>query len=417
LKLFGQDISRNNVRNQTYTLIDESFLDALGVESVNTDKLGEINYFICFNYLVQAMSKMPRYLYQTIPKKGVELVDNPQLTYLLNVEPNPYYNASTLWGTVEANRLHYGNAYVYKEYDKAKGKLKHLWIIPSNETTIYIDDDGIFQKEKGGIWYVWIDSRSGKQHTFSKDELLHFRTHITFDGLAGIPIKDILKTKIQTLLYSEQYQNNLFKNNLFGGKILLQHTSDLNKEAKDKLIVNTERYVNSVGSGKFIPLPSNITAQPLNLSSNEQAQFAELNSLSSLQIAGAFLLPPNVINDYSKSSYANSESQQLSIYTNALQPIFNMYNQESTIKLLLYSQRVDKQMKIEIYKDALFELDKKTQAEIYSKYVNNFMATPAEARERIGFPYREGTDQFIGNGNFITLDSIKNNGKGGNGDE
>lgn len=48
------------------------------------------------------------------------------------------------------------------------------------------------------------------------------------------------------------------------------------------------------------------------------SQFIELKEYSALQIAAAFGIKPNQINDYTKSSYSNSEMQQLSFLTDTM---------------------------------------------------------------------------------------------------
>lgn len=64
------------------------------------------------------------------------------------------------------------------------------------------------------------------------------------------------------------------------------------------------------------------------------AEFFENSKLSALQLAAAFGIKPNIINDYSKSSYSNSETQQLDFYVNTLQPVLQHTEQEITYKLL-----------------------------------------------------------------------------------
>lgn len=409
--------NRFGVKNTTYTLQDDELLKILGINSnglLTNSKLNESVYFICLNHLSQTMSKMPRYLYQNSPQKGKEKVYNNVLNYLLNTEPNPYYTASILWGAVELNRLHYGNSYVYMEY--VGDKLKYLWLLPSQFVEVWMDDAGIFGT-RNSIWYVYTDNNTGKRYSFAKDEILHFKTHMSFDGITGMATKDILKTQIESLQYSQQYQGKLFSSNMFGGKVILQYTGAQKDETIDTLIKSVERYANSVGSGKFLPIPSGITANQLEMKLSD-AEFVDLNKLNALQLAAAFGIKPNIINDYSKSSYSNSETQQLDFFVNSLQPLFKMYNDEMTIKILSYNQKVQKNMFIEIDKEVLFELDKNTQMNILVKGVNNFMINPNEAREKLGLPYidNENANKLYGNGNLISLDKAgegANYGKGG----
>ncbi|MCB2300648.1 phage portal protein [Clostridium tagluense] len=392
------------------SLGDPEFMQMFGIDSntISKEKYGETIYYICLNHLVTTSAKMNRYLYQETIKKGKEKIKLSKWESILNREPNPLYTASSLWGSVELNRIHHGNSYVYIEN---QGKNKYLWVLPSSEITVYIDNAGIFgengktaKSRNNPTWYVWNDSRSKKQYIFNANEIMHFKTHMSEDGMTGLSVKDILKTQMDSLKYSENFQGNLFKNNMFGGKVILQYTNALDDKAKDTLILETERYANSVGSGAFLPIPVGISATTLDMKLTD-AEFVELNKLSALQLSACFGIKPNVINDYSKSSYSNSETQQLDFYVNTLQALFKMYNDETTKKLLSIKEKQNNYY-IEIDKEILFELDKKTQTEILVKQLNNFAITPNEAREKLGYAYVEdaNADKLFGNGNLISLE-------------
>lgn len=376
-------------------------------DNTNRNEFGEIIYFICLNHLIQTMAKMPRVLYQE-SDKGKEIIRDTPWKNVLNREPNPIYTASTLWASVELNRLHHGNAYVYVE---TQGRNNYLWVLPSSEVQIYIDDAGIFDEGVSSkaksrynpIWYVWNDSRSGKMYSFNANEILHYKTHVSIDGLSGLSVKDILYQQLKSLKYSESYQHSLFKNNLFGGKIILQYTGNMNDELKTELITEVEHYANSVGTGKFLPLPLSVEAKSMDMKLTD-ADYVELNKLSALQIAACFGIKPNILNNYDKSSYTNSETQQLDFYVNSLQPIFKMYSDEDTRKLLSSKQKQSQYLEID--KNILFELNKQTQMEILAKAINNFMMTANEAREQLGLPYIDdpNADKLFGNGNLIAID-------------
>ena len=74
--------------------------------------------------------------------KGKETIFDNDLDLLLNIRPNPYMSAITFWQTVELNRNHYGNAYVYIEREGKK--IKNLWQLPSSDVEIWIDNKGYF---------------------------------------------------------------------------------------------------------------------------------------------------------------------------------------------------------------------------------------------------------------------------------
>lgn len=383
-----------------------------GIDVENVDKssdLSETIYYICLKHLAETMSKMPWELRILTEKKGKERIVNHKIDNILNLRPNPYMTATTFWGTVELNKLHHGNAYIYIEADK-NGFPKHLWLLPSNEVRIWIDNRGVLGS-LNAIWFVWTDGRTGKRYTFEMDEIIHLKTHVSFDGLSGVAIREILKTQISSGKNSIGFLNKLYKSNMFGSKVLVHYPGELEKGKEQKVAENLERYSATQGSGKFIPVPAGFQAQLLDMKLAD-AQFFENNRVSALQLAAAFGIKPNVINDYTKSSYSNSETQQIDFYVNTLQPLFKAYEQELTYKILT-PRELEQGYKLEINEKILFKMDNKTQAEVYGKYLSNFAMTPNEVREDLNLPYMEGGDTLVGNGSTINLENIGNQYKRG----
>lgn len=397
----------DRLKNETIYTLDSPELSGLfqswGLDVNNigsSSELSETIYFICLKHLSETQSKMPWELIKITKKRGKEKAVDNNLDVLLNIRPNPYYSAATFWGCIELNKHHHGNAYAYIE--SLNGVPKYLWILPSDQIQIWMDDAGMFGKENA-IFYVWTDDNTGKQYSFSQDEILHFKTAITFNGIVGLAVKDILKTQIQSNMYAEGFLQKLYQSNMFGSKILVHYTGEIKGSGEKALAEKLESYSSKVGSGKFIPLPLGMQATLLDMKLSD-AQFFENNKMSALQIAAAFGIKPNIINDYSKSSYSNSETQQLDFYVNTLQPSFNGYEQETTYKLI--SKPQIKSLRLAINERVLFRMDSKTQAEVFQTYLQNFSMSPNEVREELNLPYKDGADELIGNGNAIKLSQV-----------
>lgn len=399
---------KKDIQNNVMSLKEKdavNFFRGLGLdfESLeNMNDLSETIYYICLKHMSDTMSKMPwehRIITET---KGKEKIFNLDMDSLLNLRPNPYMTATTFWGTVELNRLHYGNAYIYIE-SGTNGRAKNLWILPSSEIEMWVSNKGLLGSENS-IWYIWTDKRSNKKYTFLKDEIIHVKTHLTFDGLSGVPIKDILKTQISTGKSSILFLNRLYKNNMFGSKVIVKYLGNLEESDEDFMVEKLEKFSTTTKSGKFIPMPLGFDVQQLDMKLAD-AQFFENNRFSALQLAAAFGIKPNVINDYTKSSYSNSESQQIDFYVNTLQPLFKTYEHELTIKLLTPNE-IKKGNRLEINEKILFKMDSKSGAEYYSKLVMSFMMTPNEAREQLDLPNIKGGDVLIGNGATINLENV-----------
>lgn len=396
------------------SLQDADFWKLLGIDpqSLPSNKLGEATLCICLKYLSECIGKLPIRAYQLTNEKGKEKIFDYYMDYILNIEPNPFMNASTFKSAVELNRNFYGNAYIYEKVNK--GKVQSLWILPSDEVTVWKDTAGIFGQGSNAIWYVWTDSQNnGKQWKFLSDEIIHLKSSLSWNGITGLSVIDILKNNIEQAKYGQQYLKNLYQNNMFGDKVILQYTGDLSDATAQKLATKIESYSTGSTTGKFIPLPVGITATTLAMKLSD-AEFSVLNQATALQIAAAFGIKPNILNNYDKSSYSNSVTQQTDFFVNSLQPIIEQYSQEFTRKLLS-SKEKNSNMRLEQDIKTLFKMDPTSQMEYLVKGVNNAIFTPNEAREEVGNSYSDSpnANKLMCNGNYISIDQVGQVNNGG----
>ncbi|WP_341478138.1 phage portal protein [Clostridium sporogenes] len=398
------------VNNTTVSMQDKEFLQMLGinVDGIDPSKIGEITYFTCLRILSETISKLPLKIYKETANGNEKQMH--YLNSILRLQPNPYYSANTFWSCVEFARNHYGNAFVYIEKERM-GRIKNLWILPSNSVQIYIDNKGIF-KQKNALWYVYTEPRTGKQYTMRQDEVLHFKSWITDknEGIIGLSVRGILESYITRGQYANKFLGELTKNGMITDKIIVHYTGDLNTKAEETLVTNLESF-SSKSAGKFIPLPLGMTAS--NISSKlTDSQFLELNKYNALQIAGAFGIKPQFLNDYDKGNYANVELQQESMYKDTLLPILSQYEQELAIKLFTNKEKQDN-FYFNFNVDAILRSSFKARLDAYAVAVNNSIMTPNECRDKENLPRKEGGDELVGNGNYMPMKMAGVQWKGG----
>lgn len=401
----GSKIKKELKNTTTVTLNDEKLLEWLGVAAPYNKPISEITYFTCLKLLSETLGKMPIKFYA----KGRKEAEPNDVHYLLKYRPNPQMTPTTFWTAVENNRNHFGNAYVWiqNEFNRKKFggeyKIKNLWVMPSADTTVIVDDKGIFGG-KGSLYYWYSDKYSGQSYFFKEHEVLHFKTSTTFDGITGASVREILKANIDGALASQNFKNNLYEGGLTA-RAALQYTGDLDPKKEKALIAKFEQYATGVNNaGKFIPVPIGMKIEPLSISLTD-SQYYELSKYSALQIAGAFGIKPNQINDYEKSSYSNSEMQQLSFYVDTELYILKQYEEEINYKLLDPSE-IEQGLYFKFNESVILRTDAKTQAEILCRYVQNGVKSPNEARALLDAPDKEGGDDLMCNGNYIKLTQL-----------
>lgn len=394
----------------------QELLDWLGISSTPKKLVSEVTYFTCLKMLSETLGKMPLKFRQDTDK-GVQRVKSNKVHKLLRTRPNALMTPSIFWATVEQNRNHYGNAYVWirRKFKRNKyggvEEIQDLWIMPSENVQVLIDDQGYFGA-KGRMWYLYTDKYSKEQYVFNSDEVMHFKTSYSFDGILGVPVREILKSTVEGGLESQNFMNNLYKSGLTA-KAVLEYTGDLDQTAKERLIKGFEDFANgSKNSGKIIPVPLGMKLVPLDIKLTD-SQFFELKKFNALQIAGAFGIKPNQLNDYDKSSYSNSEMQQLSFYVDTVLFILKQYEEELNYKLLSKDE-IEQGYHFKFNEKVILRTDAKTQMEVLSKGVNNGLIMPDEGREELGYPAAEGGDKLFMNGNYIPITDVgKQYKKGG----
>lgn len=377
---------------------NDYFYEMLGLKDVPTKSLSEATYFSCIKVLSESIGKLPLKLLQYNDHNGVVNARRNPLYRILHDRPNPYMTSTTFWSTVEFNRNHFGNAYVLIT---GAGSKTQLWILPSDEVEIWYDDQ-LLLGDIPDIYYIY--AHGGKRYRFGSEEILHFKTSNMVDGIVGISVQDQLKMTIRGNNKSQDLLNKMYDSG-FTAKAVLQYTGDLSNDNVKNFVANIESYakgeLREKGIENIIPLPLGANLQPLNVKLADN-QFIEVKQYTSLQIASAFGIKPYQIGDYTKSSYASAEAQQLSFYVDTLLYIIKQYEEELTYKLLTPAE-IDQGLHFKFNVAVILRADLRTQIETLSTAVNSFIYTPNEARALLDLESKEGGDALLGNGASIPV--------------
>ena len=397
-------LNKEVVPNTVTNFGSETLLDWLGFSKESQEK--ESTYFTCLKVNSESIAKMPIKVYRSSQVGSIKEMTKGRIPYLLKTRPNPYMTPSIFWNAVEQNRLHYGNAYVYIEREFKRQKyggvceVKHLWIMPSSNVTIWIDDKGYFGEENG-IYYEYHDRYSSKKYIFRNDDVMHFKTSYTIDGITGIPAISALRGMIDGSFNSQKYMNSLYKNGLTA-KAVVEYTGELsnkNQRAIQKMVEQLGSGVSN--SGKAIPIPVGMKLVPLDIKLTD-AQFYELKKYTSLQIAAALGVKPNQINDYTKSSYSNSEMQNISYVVDTL--LFPLKQYEEEMRYKLYTdEEIEKGFYIKFNEKVLLRTDSKSQIQVLKDAINNSIYTPNEARRMLDMTDDPSGNELIANGTMRPL--------------
>lgn len=404
----GAERYRDAAQTPALSVSDGTFADWLRENGSRRGAWSEITYFTCLKTLAETLGKLPWKVYKTTPA-GTKESKKKDVVRVLKIRPNPYTTPTIFWATMEMNRNHYGNAYAYveREFRRQKYggtyKIKNLWIMPSNCVRVLVDDAGIFAGA-GQVWYLYTDPYSGKQTLFKRRDVIHVTTSHTMNGIVGKSVEQILHETIAGSQASQAYLDEMYEQGLTA-KAVLEYTGSLSPEAKEAMRQAMEDFgAGRKNAGRIMPIPLGMKLTPLDIKLTD-AQFYELRKYSALQIAGAFGVKPNQLNDYSKSSYANSEMQQLSFLTETMLFVLKQYEEEAGFALLGEDAMMAGEY-VKINEKALLRTDSKTQMEILSMGVQCGVELVNEARNKLDKEAVEGGDTPVMNGTMTPLSVI-----------
>lgn len=393
-------LTSNNTKNDQLAAL----VNFLGLQDTDKSELSEATYFACLKVLSETLGKLPLKLLKHNNNNGVKACREHSLYKVLNERPNKYMTSTTFWSTVEYNRNHYGNAYVLINTKKKKNNKVEtsLWILPSEDVEIWYDDAKKLS-DIPDIYYIY--TCSAGVYRFGSEEILHFKTSSSFDGITGMSVRDKLRSTIIGNNKAQELVNQMYENG-FTAKAVVQYTSSLNDESAKEFAKGIEKFATGKYSDEeiknIIPIPLGATLTPLNIKLADN-QFIDVKKYSALQIASAFGIKPYQIGDYEKSSYSSAEAQQLSFYIDTMLYIIKQYEEEISYKLLS-DEEEEQGYHFKFNVAVILRADQKTQVETLSKGVSNFIYTPNEARSYLDLEAKDGGDRLLGNGASIPVE-------------
>ena len=387
-----------NAAASTERLTLNQLLDFLGVHNASADALSEATYFACLKVLSEAVGKLPMKIQQYTQESGIRIAREHPFYRTLNERPNRHMTASVFWSTMELCRLHYGNGYAW--IDTRDPARPQLWPIDPSTVQVWYDD-ACELRDAPEVYYL-VSTKKGRV-VLSSEEVLHFKSHQTLDGLVGVSVREQLLTTIHGSAKAQALLNAMYDSGMTA-KAVLQYTGSMNDTNVQQLVKEVGAYVKGEGKSgadKLIPMPQGFTLTPLNMKLAD-SQFLEVKQYTALQIAAAFGVKPYQVGDYTKSSYASAEAQQLSFLVDTLLYIVKQYEEETSYKIISDADTA-KGYHAKLNTAVMLRADQQTQINTLSAAVSNFLMTPNEAREKLDLPAKEGGDQLLGNGASIPV--------------
>lgn len=355
--------------------------------------------YACVRILSEAVASLPLGLFMTNEQgMKVKATDDP-LYYLVHEEPNPEMTSFNFRETMMIHLLLWGNAYA-QIVKNGKGEITALY--PLMPDRMRVDRD-----EKRRLYYEYQaeagDAPATKEsiQRFSPDKILHI-AGLGFDGLIGYSPVAMAKNVIGMTQSCEEYGSKFFKNGAYPGGVL-EHPGTLEDPEKVRDSWN-KAFGGSSNAGKVAVLEEGMKYQPISFSP-EQSQLSQTREYQLNEIARIFRIPPHMLGDLTKASYASIEQQSLEFVKYTLDPWLVRWEQALNRRLLKLEQKKSYYFKFNV--DGLLRGDYNSRMSGYAIGRQNGWLSANDIRKLEDMdmiPAEQGGDLYLVNGNMAKLE-------------
>ena len=330
--------------------------------------------------IAEAAAGLPLHAYRKAADGSRDRDTAHPATRLLNGDANPWTRGQQLRETITADAITYGNGYAHVLRDSA-GEPRELHRIHPNGVTIEVDD--LTHEPRYRL------SATTGDRILPFGDVLHLRAPSpTSSDLVGVSPLTQAKDAIGLLIVLQQHANQLFAN---GGRPsgILSFPDKLGADVAARIKASWQAATSGSNAGRTAVLEQNGRFEALSFKSTD-AQFVELWALSLTEIARVLRVPPVLLMDYSRQTWANAEVGGQQFLTYSLSPWLARWEAGATLKLIAPDDR--DAVFVEHLTDSLLRSDFATRATAYAQYRAMGVMTANEVRAGLNLPPMPGGD-------------------------
>ena len=360
-------------------------------KSVNPRNAVQVStVYACVRVIAETIASLPVGVYEATENGSQKSVSHP-LYRLLHDEPNPEMSSFVWRETMLSHLLLWGNSY---SQIIRSGKTNILGLYPLLPDRMEVDRDS-----SGRLTYTYTTTEGGAVQ-LNPEDVLHI-PGLGFDGIMGYSPIALEKNAIGLGIAAEEYGSKFFQNGARPSGILT-HPNTVRDPKRLRESWNAT-YGGSSNGAKVAILEENMSFTPISLPNNE-AQFLETRKFQVEEICRIFRVPPHLIGDLSRSTFANIEHQSIDFAMHTIRPW--LVRIEQAMNRALFSENEKGRFYVQFNIDGLMRGDYKSRMEGYAIARQNgwMSANDIRALENMNpIPEEEGGNTYLCNGNLIPV--------------
>ncbi len=336
--------------------------------------------YSAISLITGAIGSIPAKVYRPAEKGGKEVAKDHPAYRLVHDEAIGWTSAGELRAKMHEDAYRHGNGYAFANC--VNGKPLELIRLDPRSVTIRYDETS------GEPTYVQ-RTRKGREREFKFHEILHIASPLDLSPIiAG-------KDAIATSMALERHAGEFFAGGARAATVIEFPDRIPGNESGAQRINNTRKQFKEwQGDAVGEPLMVDGGASVKNMTMNStDAQFIENRRFAVEDVARLFRVPPPMLFDLEKSSYAKSEHAWLEFKTVTLQPWLDKWAWAYARCLLTPEERAAGYY-IEFVTDDLLTADMATRATVYGQYRAMGIMSANNVRDGLNLPRVDGGDEL-----------------------
>jgi HK97 family phage portal protein len=345
----------------------------------------------CIRVLAESIAATPFELFRRdAAEENVTKAEDEELFWIMSEQPNDEMTSFEVRMWMMIDCLLRGNGYA-QVIRSGKGVLE-IWPLLASKVKPK-------RKENGELVYVY-PMPDGKEAVLAKDEVLHIKGFI-YGGLVGLSFIELQKDLLGSAKAAEDYSAEFFGNATSPSGII-EVPEELSDEAYERLKRDWAATYTGEGNRHKSPILEGGASFTPSVLNHEESQLLETQKYKRTAIAGLLRVPAHMINDLEKATFSNIEHQDLGFAKHTLRPWFT--NWEQRCKLTLIQKEHRRSFFFRHDDTDLLRGDLKSRAEAMSKFVQNGIYSPNDARRKLKENPYEGGNTYLINGTLRPVD-------------
>lgn len=329
----------------------------------------------CIRVIADAVGQLPLVAYKRTANGGKDRATDHPLYALLHDQPNEWTSAFEFKARMQSAALRWDQgAFAY--IGRVGGEIVEL--VQLDSAQVGVSKDPLTREPI----YTVTDSR-GRKRVYDRTEILHLRAP---DDVAPLTAaREAIGLSIQL----ERHGSKLFSRGARPSG-LLTLPKGLSADAMKRAAAAWNKAHGGDGGGGTAVLEEGTTWAQLQFNSVD-SQFLELRQHQLVEICRPFRVPPPLVQDLGRATWANAEELGRQFLTLTLAPWLAAW-EGALRRLLSADERAD--IVIEFMTDAIARADMAARMEAYAKAITNGILSPNEVRAAENRPPYAGGDEF-----------------------